>query len=267
MDPGQLEQVVVNLAVNARDAMPGGGRLTIIAERWSAEPFPNGSPVQEPVDHAMITVRDTGQGMDAAVQARIFEPFFTTKAPGKGTGLGLSMAWGIIHQAKGCIQVESQPGAGTTIRIYLPLATQGQTSRVRRPISGRVTSGSGETILLVEDEGAIRELETDLLQALGYRVLTASNGEEALTVAGAGQPFVAVVTDLVMPRLGGEALVARLRQSRPRLRALLTSGYPENIAMREGGLEDHTSFLQKPFAPAELARALRQLLDAPGERG
>jgi len=121
--------------------------------------------------------------------------------------------------------------------------------------------------LLVEDEGAIRELETDLLQTLGYRVLTASNGEEALALASAGQPFTAVVTDLVMPRLGGEALVARLRLKRPLLRVLLTSGYPENIAVRDGGLEANTSFLQKPFAPAELARAVRQLLDAPGEPG
>ena len=266
-DPGQIEQVVMNLAVNARDAMQLGGRLTLKAERWSPDPFGAAPPHLESGEYALITIQDTGTGMDERVKARIFEPFFTTKEPGNGTGLGLSMAWGIVHQAKGTIQVDSVLGQGSTFRIFLPLAIRGQTSRVRRPVSGRLDAGGGETILLVEDEGAIRELETDLLHTLGYRVLIACNGEEALALADAGQEFAAVVTDLVMPRLGGEALVARLRLKRPLLRVLLTSGYPENIAVRDGGLEANTSFLQKPFSPAELARAVRQLLQAPGESG
>jgi PAS domain S-box-containing protein len=255
-DPGELEQVILNLAVNARDAMPGGGRLRIVT--IAAD------------DGARLEVRDTGRGMDAATRARIFEPFFTTKGVGEGTGLGLATVFGIVERLRGTIAVASEPGQGTSFSIWLPRAPDGagdargaRAARSARPLA----PGAGEVILIVEDEPALRRVARRVLVSAGYVVHEASGGEEALAVAGRLDRLDLLLTDVVMPGLRGSTLAERLRQARAGLRVLYVSGYTDDVAVERERTERGTTFLQKPFDAATLAGAVRAVLDAPaGDR-
>jgi PAS domain S-box-containing protein len=268
-DRGQLEQVVMNLAVNARDAMAEGGVLTV--EVGTVDPVPGAPDAAggDPGPGAWVTVqvKDTGCGMDAATAARIFEPFFTTKEQGKGTGLGLSTVYGIVEQSGGSIQVASAPGQGTTFTVFLPRLEDRAGSpgaEATSPVSARGT----ETVLLVEDEAAVRAVAREALEGQGYRVIEARNGVEALAVAAAHPgPLPLLVTDMVMPRMGGRELAQRLLAARPTLRVLFMSGYTDDARVREGGPEAAAAFLQKPFAMGAFARKVREILDAPRSDG
>jgi two-component system, cell cycle sensor histidine kinase and response regulator CckA len=247
-DPGQLEQVLLNLAVNARDAMPRGGRLAI-------ETRNGGGPAGNVV---VLEVADTGTGMDAETRARIFEPFFTTKEPGKGTGLGLAVVHGIVTQSGGQIEVESAPGRGTRFRIELPRVAGDPSTSTVGPVD--LPAGT-ETLLLVEDEPAVRALDRRVLSNCGYTVLEAKDGRDALRVAAehAGRIDV-LVSDVVMPHLGGRQLAERLMAARPGIKVLFVSGYTDDAVVRHGvGAE--FAFLPKPFSPARLARKVREVLD------
>jgi PAS domain S-box-containing protein len=255
-DPGQLEQVLVNLAVNARDAMPKGGTLSV--ECRNAEPQGAGRFVR-------LTVSDTGCGMADDVKARIFEPFFTTKGPGKGTGLGLATVFGIVQQSGGRIAVESRVGMGTTFRVDLPVdpAAAAEPAAPAAAKQASLSCGS-ETILLVEDEGAVRMMALHALQSSGYAVLDAEDGEQALRVVQTfGVPIRLLVTDVVMPGLGGRELADRLQAAQPGLRVLYMSGYTDDEVVRRGVEADRVHFLPKPFSPQVLARRVREVLDAP----
>jgi PAS domain S-box-containing protein len=255
-DPGQLEQVLVNLAVNARDAMPTGGTLSIECRNLAAAPG-GGRLVR-------LTVSDTGCGMSDAVKARIFEPFFTTKGPGKGTGLGLATVFGIVQQSGGRIAVESRAGIGTTFRIDLPAAEAAGAESAPAPARPANQSRGTETILLVEDEGAVRMMALHALQASGYAVLDAEDGEQALRVVQTfGVPIRLLVTDVVMPGLGGRELADRLQAAQPDLRVLYMSGYTDDEVVRRGVEADRVHFLPKPFSPQLLAQRVREVLDSP----
>ncbi|TAK55646.1 MAG: response regulator [Gammaproteobacteria bacterium] len=260
-DRGQLEQVIMNLAVNARDAMPEGGGLTI--ETGNVEfdelaasqhpPLPAGSFVQ-------LTVTDTGIGMDAETRERIFEPFFTTKEVGHGTGLGLSTVYGIIEQLRGGIWVYSEPGRGTTFKIYLPRSlAAGQTEAATAPAV--VITGT-EAILVVEDDDALREIATSVLRSAGYTVLAAANARAALDIVTTHHgPLQLMLTDMIMPGMGGRDLATRLAEIRPDIRVLFTSGYTDDAILRQSVLEASDHFLSKPYTMAELTRRIRKVLD------
>jgi signal transduction histidine kinase/ActR/RegA family two-component response regulator len=262
-DPGQLEQVLMNLAVNARDAMPCGGRLTIETGNAALDAgFAAAHPGARVGAYAVITVADTGTGMSADVLSHVFEPFFTTKEQGKGTGLGLATAYGIVTQSDGFITVESELGRGTTFRIHFPRVTGKaslSSSGARRTVSPR----GAETILLVEDEPGVRRLSRTILESLGYHVLEAASGEKALEVARAHVGEIHLVaTDVIMPGMSGRVLWDRLRPLRPHTRVLFVSGYTDDAIAPHGVLEAATAFLQKPFTPHGLAEKVRQVLDA-----
>jgi PAS domain S-box-containing protein len=261
-DPGQMEQVLLNLVVNARDAMPDGGRLTI--ETCNVEldnVAASQHPAMEAGDYVMLIVTDTGCGMDAGTQARIFEPFFTTKGQGKGTGLGLATVYGVVKQSGGFIWVYSEVDHGTTFKIYLPQATVGLDRAVPEKTS-RGTHPGTETVLFVEDEESVRELVRDYLGKSGYRVLEAADGIHALEVAANYKgPIHILVTDVVMPRLSGRELVTRITSARPELKVLYISGYTDDSIFRHGVLEGGVAFLQKPFNLKDLAQKIRQVLD------
>ncbi len=260
-DPGQIEQVVLNLVVNARDAMPDGGTLTIETRSVHLDAvYASEHPGTRPGPHAMLAVRDTGIGMDDAIRRRIFEPFFTTKPQGKGTGLGLSMVYGIVKQSGGSIWFHSEPGHGSRFTIYLPQVFGPPTPR---PAPPPVVSARGhETVLVVEDEPPLRELAARVLAAAGYTVLQAGNGPEALAlIARHDDPVHLVFTDVVMPGMNGRELVARLSVLRPAMRVLYTSGYTEDAILRHGVLDDPRRFLSKPYTPAVLRRRIREALD------
>jgi len=264
-DRGQLEQVLLNLAVNARDAMPGGGSLVIRTRNVRLEPADlAGRPELAPRFYVVLEVTDTGVGMSEDVRAHLFEPFFTTKEVGKGTGLGLATCYGIVTQFGGRIEVETAPGRGSTFRIFLPHEAPAGRAAPAPPETGP----SGEVILVAEDEAVVREIIAETLQAEGFSVLVAEDGEAALRLARKHEgPIRLLVTDVVMPRLGGPDLAERLRAERPGLRVLFASGYAADRRGELGG--PGTGFLEKPFTPAELSRKVRSILyGQPGcERG
>jgi len=262
-DPGQVEQVIMNLAVNARDAMPKGGKLTIETANVDLDSaYSRKHPVARPGLHVMLSVTDTGSGMDEKTKARIFEPFFTTKERGKGTGLGLSTVYGIVKQSEGNIFVYSEPGLGTSFKVYLP--------QVREEVAAVKSSGAApqqlkgaETILVVEDEQPVRRLVRSVLESNGYKVLVATRGDEALSLAATHKgPITLMITDTVMPGMGGRELAERLAPNRPEMKVLYMSGYTDDTVVRHKVLDPDTPFLQKPFMPGSLARKVREVLDA-----
>jgi PAS domain S-box-containing protein len=262
-DPGQIEQVIMNLAVNARDAMPSGGKLIIeTANVEFDEPYAHVHIAMTPGRYVMLSVSDTGVGMSPEVRERVFEPFFTTKEKGKGTGLGLSTVYGIVKQSGGNIWVYSEPGQGTTVKIYFPRVEEENDALFRRDSASSIPQGS-ETVLVVEDEPSVRSLATHILRHQGYRILEASNGEEALRVVQehAGENIHLLLTDVVMPHMGGKELADQLKILRPDIKVLYTSGYTDNAIVNHGILEPGTNFLQKPFSPTTLARKVREVLD------
>jgi PAS domain S-box-containing protein len=264
-DPGQLEQVIMNLIVNARDAMPQGGRLTIetlqvaLAEGAATQQHPDARPGT----YAVLTVSDTGTGMDADTKARIFEPFFTTKELGKGTGLGLSTVYGIVQQSGGFITVESEPGRGTAFSVCLPwVADPVGTGDTPAPAPRRIRGT--ETILLVEDQEEVLELASEILQAEGYAVLVARQGDEALRLYEQHTgPIHLLVTDVVMPQMSGRELAERFARVRPKLKVLYMSGYTDDEVVNHGDFGSAAALLQKPFSPDALVKKVREMLDAP----
>jgi PAS domain S-box-containing protein len=262
-DAGQLEQVLLNLVVNARDAMPNGGQLTIETENVELDDsYSQLHSVAKPGAYVMLAVSDTGCGMDASTQARIFEPFFTTKEPGKGTGLGLATVYGVVKQSDGYIWVYSEPGQGTTFKIYLPLAADVVESPKVQAATPAPVRGS-ETILLVEDEESVRNLVADFLKTTGHTVLEASDGEDAVRLAKAHSNKIdLLVSDVVMPKLSGRELWNDLRKRLPTLKVLFISGYTDDSVVRHGVIDGDVAFLQKPFTMRALAAKIREVLDA-----
>jgi CheY-like chemotaxis protein len=262
VDPGQLEQVLVNLAVNARDAMPQGGRITIATrivlpeERVDVEETAR----RRVRPRVAISVADTGTGIAPEVRLRLFEPFFTTKAVGKGTGLGLATVYGIVKQSGGDVTVDSEPGKGATFTIVLP--SHAAPVPARSSVSLRTLPHGTETILAVEDEDAVRRIVRIGLESAGYTVIEARSGPEALEIAGrhAGKIDL-VLTDVVMPEMSGRELAERIEQAHPGIRILFMSGYTDDEVMRHGFVGSSVAFLQKPFSPLTLARKVRDVLD------
>jgi two-component system cell cycle sensor histidine kinase/response regulator CckA len=268
-DRGQIEQVLLNLALNARDAMPRGGRLTIetqpveLNQEYSS--FKADVAVR-PGSYVLLTLSDTGQGMDRPTLKRVFEPFFTTKAVGQGTGLGLSTVYGIVKQSDGYVWAYSEPGQGSVFKIYLPSVQE----RVSEPAAEQplpLSAVAGETVLVVEDEEAVRSVVSRLLESEGYKVLQAEAGGEALDlVERSGGSVDLVITDVAMPNMNGRELAARLKTLRPQLPVLFISGYTDDDMVRRGLIEPHSPFLSKPFSPEALAAKVRLLLDRAGAR-
>ena len=265
-DPGQIEQAIVNLAVNARDAMPRGGRLTLeTANVTLDEKFASAYATVQPGPHVMLAVSDTGVGMDAALQSRLFEPFFTTKERGKGTGLGLSTTYGIVKQSGGSIWVYSEPGVGTAFKIYLPRSEEPMTKRETPPVPLAAARTGSETVLLVEDEAEVRRLVERLLRMQGYAVIAAASPAEAITAARAAGKIDLLVTDVIMPGMNGREMARLLAAERPRMRVLYMSGYTDAAIAQQGILPPGTAFLSKPFTPDVLARKVREVLDVSAE--
>lgn len=261
-DPTQLEQIVINLATNARDAMPQGGTMTIktrntdLDEKYAAD-----HAGSRPGRFVMLEIADTGCGMDERTKQHIFEPFFTTKEVGKGTGLGMAMVYGIVKQSDGYIDVESEPGRGTTFRIYLPRIEEGAERDGTHEESASLPCGT-ETVLLVEDDMMVLAFTRTLLKRGGYRVLEASGGEAALEVSKRRPTDIdLLVTDVVMPEMSGRIVAERLARSRPAMRVLFLSGYTDDAVLRHGVSVDEVDFLPKPFTPSALAYKVRQVLD------
>jgi two-component system, cell cycle sensor histidine kinase and response regulator CckA len=261
-DPGQVEQVIVNLVVNARDAMPEGGMLTVRTGNADiTAPSSRDHGGLAPGRYIVISVRDTGVGIEPETQKRIFEPFFTTKEKPHGTGLGLATVYGIVSQSGGHIVVASEPGRGSTFAIYLPRVDEPASAAVVAPAPA-IHRGS-ETILLVEDEAAVRGLTLRCLQSSGYTVLQAASAEEALPIAAAHAGRLdLLLTDVIMPGASGPELARRLLEKRPGTRVLYVSGYTDASMASQGALDDGAYFLQKPFTPESLARKVREVLDA-----
>jgi PAS domain S-box-containing protein len=261
-DPSQIEQVVLNLVVNARDAMPDGGRLTIETSNVDLDSsYASQHAVVEPGPYVMLTVSDTGCGMDDATQARIFEPFFTTKEQGRGTGLGLATVYGVVKQSGGYIWVYSEVDHGTTFKVYLPEVTA-PAEKLATEKAAKGPEPGTETILFVEDEDSVRDLVTEYLSARGYRVLAASDGVQALQIAAGHRGEIQLlITDVVMPRLSGRDLAAKVSASRPGLKVLYISGYTDDSIFRHGVLEGGMSFMQKPFNLKALATKVREVLE------
>ena len=264
IDPSQMEQVIMNLAVNARDAMPTGGKLTIEVGRVDLdEAYASAHAGASAGPHIMLAVSDTGSGMDAATQARVFEPFFTTKEPGKGTGLGLSTVFGIVRQSAGTIWLYSEPGKGTSFKIYLPVAGPGSEKTLSQPIMEPARLHGSETVLLLEDEEGVRKLVRSILQRNGYRVIEAKDGTDALRIAQNPGVIDLLLTDVVMPHMGGAEAASRLLAVRPGLKLLYMSGYTDNAVVLHGVLRSEAAFVQKPITPTALLSKVREVLDSP----
>jgi signal transduction histidine kinase/ActR/RegA family two-component response regulator len=259
-DSTQVEQVVVNLVVNARDAMPGGGRVTIRTRNVDVTQSNAGAhPEMAPGSYVQLTVADSGRGMDEDTRVRAFDPFFTTKPVGQGTGLGLSTAYGVISQSGGCIYLDSTPGQGTSVRIYLPRAFG--TVTAAQPASTAPLERGAETVLLVEDEEGLRQLLKTVLEGAGYRVLEAGNGRLALDLSGAhAGPIDILVSDVVMPGMSGRELVERIAPLRPEARVLLISGYTQTAGFEHTIAKAGAAFLQKPFTPDVFLTKVREVL-------
>jgi PAS domain S-box-containing protein len=264
-DPVQLDQVILNLAVNARDAMPRGGRLVLEASNADLdEDYAHEHVTVRPGRYVMLAVSDTGQGMDKQTQERIFEPFFTTKDKGKGTGLGLSTVYGIVQQSGGYVWVYSEVGRGTTFKIYLPLVEDAADEEAPASEPAPARAAASEMLLLVEDEGSVRELLRELLESAGYSVLEASRPAEALELARAHSgPIQLLITDVVMPEMTGPDLAHRVAEIRPGLRMLFLSGYTEGVVADKGLIGEGAHFLQKPFTTDALEAKVREVLDGP----
>jgi len=261
IDPGQFEQVLINLVVNARDALPGGGEITIRTSNADLdEEGAAGHDGVRPGPYVVLAVSDSGEGMSDEVRTHVFEPFFTTKPRGKGTGLGLATCYGVVKQAGGDIQVESTPGQGSTFRIFLPRVNQLLPAEEERD-DGEMPAGS-ETVLVVEDERAVRELTSRVLRQLGYTVLEAVNGEQAMAMAAQHQGRIDLLfTDVVMPQMGGTEFAEKFQAVRPATPVLFTSGYTADAVVRDGIMDHAIAFLPKPFSPPTLARKVREVLD------
>ena len=260
-DPGQIEQVMMNLVVNARDAMPRGGKLTIeTANANLGKNYPDQHSVIAPGSYVMLAVSDTGSGMNQETQSRIFEPFFTTKEQGKGTGLGLSTVYGIVKQSGGHIWVYSEPEKGATFKVYLPRTEAGAEELKKAESVVRTQTGS-ETIMLVEDNESVRTFVRGVLEARGYRLLEAGGSEDALkAIEGHAEPIHLLLTDVVMPRMSGTELAARIAPLHPETKVLYMSGYTDNAIVHHGVLDEGTHFLQKPFVPEVLTQKIREVL-------
>lgn len=266
-DPGQIEQVVMNLAVNSRDAMPGGGRLTIETSNTRLDSSrPANLPAPEAGDYVMLRVSDTGKGMNDQVQSHVFEPFFTMREKGEGTGLGLATVYGIVRQSGGHIWLESAPGKGTTFTICLPAANEALDAEEPKEPREVLRRGT-ETVLVVEDEQVVRDLACDVLRLSGYRVLSASTCGEAQKLSAAhGGPIHLMLADVVMPHMSGPELAGSLTPSRPEMKILFMSGYTQEAMVHRGVLPPGRAFLPKPFAPDALSRRAREILDAAASR-
>ncbi len=262
-DPGELENALVNLAVNARDAMPDGGRLTIeTANAHLDESYATDHPGAVPGQYVMLAVTDTGTGMTAETRARAFDPFFTTKPVGKGTGLGLSQVYGFVRQSGGHIDVYSEPGIGTTVKLYLPRFSGAAPEE--RPIAAAIHESdrtTGEKILVVEDEDRVRALSIETLKELGYRVLEADSAMAALRLLDAHPDIALMFTDVVMPEMNGRKLADEARRRRPDIKILYTTGYTRNAVVHNGVLDQGVDLVSKPFTIDALARKLRDVLD------
>jgi CheY-like chemotaxis protein len=261
-DPGQIEQVIVNLAVNARDAMPNGGKLLIESKNATlSEPVFEHAMSYPAGSYVMLCVSDTGVGMDRQTQTRVFEPFFTTKAPGKGTGLGLATVYGIVKQSDGFISLYSEPGKGTAFKIYLPRVDVREPALETEPATAR--PGGGETILLVEDQEDVRRIVSLMLRRLGYHVLVASDGDEALALVATNTGVIdLLITDVVLPGVSGRAVADEITKRLPATKVLFVSGYTDDAVVRHGVLEAGIHYLEKPFTPDALASKVRSVLDS-----
>jgi two-component system, cell cycle sensor histidine kinase and response regulator CckA len=258
-DRAQIEQVVINLAINARDAMPTGGTLTIETRALERAP----EEIGDARPYVCLSVTDTGVGIDRETVSRIFEPFFTTKETGQGTGLGLATVHGIVTQSGGRVSVYSEPSLGSTFKVYLPAAGTCGASRAAPKSPEHQALAGSETILVCEDEDGVRALIELVLTSEGYRVLTTGGPRQALELASGGAAFDALVSDVIMPEMSGPDLAKRLKTLRPGLRTLFISGYTAETVRGRGGLPLGSAFLEKPFDHASLLRAVRALLDQP----
>jgi CheY-like chemotaxis protein len=264
-DPAQLESAVLNLALNARDAMPGGGRLTIeLANKVLDQDYASRHTEVAPGDYVMVAVSDTGHGMPPDILARVFEPFFTTKGEGRGTGLGLPMVFGFVKQSGGHIKIYSEPDEGTSVKMYLPRAIGVDPTTIQRASAPADLPLGHATILVVEDETGVREITVAILRSLGYRVLDAKDGDEALRVAAEHTAGVdLLLTDVVLPgSLRGRELAERITARHPGVKVLFMSGYTENAIVHHGRLDDGVQLLSKPFKREQLARKVAETLSA-----
>ena len=262
VDPSQLSSALMNLAINARDAMPNGGKLTLETNNAVLDPgYVKTNPDAQPGDYVLVAVSDTGDGIPAEIREKVFEPFFTTKGIGKGTGLGLSMVYGFVKQSGGHIKIYSEEGYGTTFKIYLPRAGA-QAEPIASASSDSEIEGGNETILIVEDDVFVRRSVTTQVQSLGYQTLSAANAAEALAIADSGARFDLLFTDVIMPgKMNGRQLADEMARRRPPLKVLFTSGYTENAIIHHGRLDRGVLLLAKPYRKLDLARMLRRALD------